>query len=206
MNIAVIAASGQSGKAFVEQALNAGHSVRAGVRRTNTLTSHPRLQIVTCDATNQTDVEALIKDQDAVVSCIGHVKNSPAQVQTEAMRTIVAVMQRQGMSRLVSLTGTGVRFPGDNINIMDRLLNSGILLVDPARIQDGKDHVALLQQTELAWTVIRVLKLQNTKLRPFHLTLHGPAKVIVSRQEVALAMLQVLEDETFIQQAPIVSN
>ena len=78
MNIAVVAANGRSGRAFVEQALAAGHSIRAGVH-SGSLTSHPNLTVVECDATVPSDVENLIKDQDAVVSFIGHVKGSPAR-------------------------------------------------------------------------------------------------------------------------------
>lgn len=205
MNIAVIAANGRSGKAFVEQALAVGHSIRAGVHKGNTLTSHPQLTIIECDATNHADVEKLIQGQDAVVSFIGHVKGSPAQVQTDAMRVIVAAMQHQGITRLVSLTGTGVRFPGDHISLVDRFLNAGISIIDSQRIQDGKDHVAVLQQTDLDWTVIRVLKLQNITPKPFSLKINGPTKWMVGREEVAQAVLQVLEQNSFIKSAPIIS-
>ena len=60
MNIAVVAANGRSGKAFVECALKAGHSVRAGVHHGNNLTPHPKLAIVECDATKVDDVATLI--------------------------------------------------------------------------------------------------------------------------------------------------
>lgn len=206
MKLAVIAANGRSGKIFVEQALAAGHSVQAGVHRTNNLSSHPRLLIMSCDATNQTDLEQLLAGQDAVVSFIGHVKGSPPHVQTDAMRTLVVVMQAQGLRRVVSLTGTGVRFPGDHVTLIDRILNMGIKLIDPARIQDGHDHVEVLKQSDLDWTVLRVLKLQNTAAKPFILSEHGPTKWYVSRAEVSTAALQVLEHQSFIKQAPILSK
>lgn len=205
MNIAVIAASGRSGKAFTEHALAKGHTVRAGVRGTHSLAAHPRLTVVTCDATSEQDLANLVAGQDAVVSFIGHVKGSQKNVQTEAMRAVCTAMSRAKVTRLVSLTGTGVRFPGDKITFIDRLLNTGIAAVDPARIQDGKNHVAFLEQTSLDWTVIRVLKLQNTKPKPFVLKQNGPAKTIVSRHEVAQAALEVLDQDSFIRQAPIVS-
>ena len=206
MNIAVIAANGRSGKAFVVQALSAGHSVRAGVYNDNNLDDHPNLTVLDCDATNKDDLTNLIKGQDAVVSFIGHVKGSPAQVQTNAMRALVEAMKEQGVTRLVSLTGTGVRFPGDRITLMDRILNASISVIDPARIKDGKDHVVFLQQTDLDWTVIRVLKLQNVEPKPFTLKQNGPTKLYVGREEVASVVLEVLEQNTFIRQAPIISR
>ena len=206
MKIAVIAANGRSGKVFVEQALAAGHSIRAGVRGEGIPAEHPNLTIVPCDATNAQDVERLIKGQDIVISFIGHVKNSPARVQTEAMRTLERAMTKQGITRLVSLTGTGVRMPGDKIGLVDWFLNTSIRYIDPARIQDGKDHVAFLQQSSLDWTVIRVLKLQNIAPKPFTLRSHGPTKWVVGREEVAQAALQVIEEKSFIKDAPIISR
>ena len=205
MKIAVVAANGRSGRAFVEQALAAGHSIRAGVH-SGSLASHPNLTVVECDATVPSDVENLIKDQDAVVSFIGHVKGSPARVQTEAMKVLSAAMNKQGIKRLVSLTGTGVRFSGDRVGFVDWFLNTGIAIVDPERIQDGKDHVAFLQKSDLDWTILRVLKLQNVKPAAFNLTIHGPTKWFIGREEVAQAALQVLQENTFIKEAPIIGR
>ncbi len=63
MNIAVIAANGRSGKIFVERALAAGHYIRAGVHNGNTLTTHPKLTIVECDATKKQMLINLFKDK-----------------------------------------------------------------------------------------------------------------------------------------------
>ncbi len=206
MNIAVIAANGRTGQAFVELALAAGHNIRAGVYHTNNLPEHEHLSIVQCDARNSADLTKLIEGQEAVVSFIGHVRNSPAQVQTDAMKALAKVMQQEGLKRIVSLTGTGVRFPQDKISLIDRILNLSISLIDPKIIKDGRDHVLFLQQSNLEWTVIRVLKLQNTSPKPFSLTLYGPTKWWVSREDVAKASLQVLSDHSFIKQAPIISK
>ncbi len=206
MKIAVIAANGRSGKLFVEQALANGHSVQAGVFGNNTLEPHKQLTTIQCDATNADDLSNLLTGQDVVVSFIGHVKGSPAHVQADAMRTLVAVMKTHGMRRVVSLTGTGVRVAGDHISLVDRVLNLGVSAVDPARINDGRDHVRVLEESDLDWTIVRVLKLQNVSPKPFKLTPHGPTKWYVGREEVAQAVLQVLEQHSFIQQAPIISK
>lgn len=206
MKIAVIAANGRSGKAFVELALAAGHDVRAGIFGANNLTPHEHLTAVPCDATNQDELENLLQGQDAVVSLIGHVKGSPPHVQADAMRALIPVMRTLGMKRMVSLTGTGVRCEGDKIPLIDRVLNLGISLIDPARVADGREHLQILKESNVEWTVIRVLKLQNVQPSPFTLTPHGPTKWYVGREEVAQAMLQALEKNAFIQQAPIISK
>lgn len=206
MKIAVIAANGRSGQAFVEAALNAGHTIRAGVRGKSQLKPHSNLTVVECDATNEAQLKNLLAGQEAVASFIGHVKGSEPNVQTIAIQKVVDVMKELGVKRLVSLTGTGVRFPGDKISLIDRFLNLSISVIDPARVKDGKNHVEVLKNSALDWTVIRVLKLQNVPPKPFSLREHGPTKWYVGRQEVAQAVLQVLEQRSFIKQAPIISK
>lgn len=206
MNIAVIAANGRSGVKFVEEALKVGHRVNAGVHGKHNLTEHPSLTIISCDATNVDDLKKLLKGQDAVVSFIGHVKGSPALIQTEAIDKVITVMGENSQTRLVSLTGTGVRMPGDHITFMDRVLNLSIKLIDPKRINDGIKHVRVIQKSNLDWTVIRVLKLQNTTPKPFTLRSNGPTKLYVSREDVAKAVLQVLEQNSFIKGLPIIGK
>ncbi len=206
MKIAVIAANGRLGKVFVEEALAVGHTVRAGAHHKGNLISHPNLELIQCDATNPQDLGELIAGQDVVVSTLGHVKKSKANVQTAATRVIIKVMDELGVKRFVDVTGSGVRYVGDKITVIDRLLNLAVSIIDPTRVKDGQNHIALLEKSDLAWTAIRVLKLQNVSAKPFTLKLHGPTKVYVGRREVAQAILEVITKNTFIKQAPIISN
>ena len=206
MKIAVIAASGRSGSAFVEAALVAGHSVRAGVRNNNPLKPHPNLTVVHCDATNSKELRELLSGQEAVASFIGHGTDSPADVQTTAIQNTTNIMKEEGIKRVASVTGTGVHFPGDVFSLIDRLLNLAIKVIDRSRLVDGINHVKVLEGSGLDWTVIRVLKLQDIHEGPFELRLHGPTKWYTSRQEVAEAVLQVLEQDSFIRQSPIIGR
>jgi putative NADH-flavin reductase len=205
MRIAVIAADGRSGQAFVKAALEAGHSVRAGVRGKNPFFAHPGLSVTRCDATNEQQVSELLRASDVVVSLIGHVKGSQADVQTRAIKTVIAAMKRRGLSRIVSLTGTGVRIKGDRPNLLDRLANAMIIRIDPNRIHDGIAHVKVLHDSGLDYTVLRVLKLGNGRPGNFSLNGHGPAKLLTSRGEVAAAILDCLEDNRFIRQHPVIT-
>jgi hypothetical protein len=206
MKIAVIAAGGRSGSLFVETALVAGHSIRAGVHSNNPLKPHPNLTVIHCDATNSKELRELLSGQEAVASFIGHGPDSPASVQTTAIQKTTNAMKELGIRRIVSLTGTGVYFPGDTFSLIDRLLNLGIKVIDRSRLVDGKNHVKVLEGSGLDWTVIRVLKLQDFRESPFELRIHGPTKWYTSRQEAAEAVLQVLEQDSFIRQAPIIGR
>jgi hypothetical protein len=206
MKIAVIAANGKSGRAFVTAALKAGHEIRSGYYGDNPFKNRPGLEALKCDATNPEHVHRLIQGCDAVVSLIGHVKGSPALVQTDAMKIIVETMQQQKIRRLISLTGTGVRMKGDNPSLLDILANRIIAFIDPERINDGIKHVEVIQASGLDWSVLRVLKLTSGAAGAFTLTDHGPAKLLTSRREVARAILKLLEQQRFIRACPVVSE
>lgn len=206
MKIAVIGADGRSGKVFTEAALQTGHTVTAGVHSNNPFKPRANLTVLECDATNLSQVTALLQGCDAVVSLIGHTKHSTSNVHTEAIKTVIATMQALGLKRIVSLTGTGVRMPGDKITLADRLSEIGIRIIDNARVTDGKNHAELLMKSSLDWSIVRVSKLQGNHLGRYALLDNGPAKTPVSRKEVADAILKILSDTEYIGHAPMISK
>jgi putative NADH-flavin reductase len=204
MKVAVIAAHGRSGRMVVAELLRCGHQVRAGVLGNHGFHEREGFDLRMCEATQYDDVSRLMDGCDAVVSMIGHVRGSRPNVQTLTAMNIAKAGRRTGVKRVVSLTGTGVRFPGDHVGFMDRLLNVGISRLDPARVRDGRDHAEVLRSSGLNWTLLRVLKLTDGQPGTFTLSTNGPAKVLVPRAEVAQAVREVLEAGSFMRQAPII--
>jgi putative NADH-flavin reductase len=206
MRIAIIAANGRLGMEVVNAAIQAGHTVTAGVRGNHSLSDHPNLTVLSCDATNSNDLLGLLQGQDAVVSALGHVKGSASDVQTVATKVIISVMNQLGIRRYVDVTGTGVRFQGDKVTMLDRILNAGVEMIDRDRMTDGRNHQEVLKASSLEWTTIRVLKLQPVASKPYELKLHGPTKPFVSRIDVAKAMIEVLEQHSYVRQSPILGE
>lgn len=205
MKIAIIGASGKTGRAFVDEAVQRGHEVRAGVFHTNSFTRSDYIDVIRCDALQLDDVINLTRGCDAVVSLIGHVKDSPEFLQTSATANILSAMGKHHIHRLVSVTGTGVRRPGDTPSLADRVLNIGLRIADPARLRDGRAHADVLIDSDVDWTILRVLKLTNYGKERYRLTDHGPARTFVSRATIASAILDILIDDSHIRQMPVVS-
>lgn len=166
-----------------------------------------RIDVFEGDVLDAAAIRAAMRDVDAVVSVVGHVKGSTDDVQTVGMANIVEAMEYHGIVRVVSLTGTGVRAPGDKVTLIDRVLNLAVSIIDPARVRDGIAHARVLESSGLNYTVLRVLKLTNGQLsNHLGLSAHGPAKTFVSRRDVAAAILRVLEDGSYIKGMPIISR
>lgn len=205
MKIAVIGASGKTGRQFVNAALEAGHDVRAGVYRSEVFKPSDHLEILKVDAMELADVEKLLKGCDAVVSLLGHVKDSPAYLQTTAMSNTLSAMKKFGIHRLMSLTGTGVRAEGDRPSLIDYVLNTSVRLIDPARMHDGKAHADVIKDSDVDWTIVRVLKLTDGPEQSYRVTTSGPAKTFISRRTVAEAMVRMLHDNAYVRQLPVLS-
>lgn len=206
MKIAILGANGRTGIELVNEALKRGFSVVAGVSANgNVFQSSPNLEVIEFNATAQEDVDALFRGCEAVISVLGQTKNSPKNLLELSMITVVTAMQKNNISKIVSLTGTGVRRPNDRISLIDRILNFGLGVVDGDRIKDGKKHLEVLERSGLDYTVLRVLKLTNDERQTYSLKDGGPAKAMVSRKTVAEALLRCL-GENWNKKAPVLSD
>ncbi len=206
VTIAVLGAEGRSGKVFVMYALKQGHTIRAGSLTQTYPITHERLSIFHCDVTNASEVLLLVEGADAIVSLVGHTKNSSPSIQTDMVRILSEHTKSLPTKRFISLTGTGVREPSDHISLLDRIVIPLVRLFDTDRLQDGINHVKLLKSSSLDWTVIRVSKLQDTGSTPYQLTPHGPARAYVTRTAVAEAILEILDQHLFVCELPVMSH
>lgn len=203
MKIAVIGACGKTGKLVCQEAINRGHEV-FGLARSEC--PDLKIKFVQGDALMLDDITKTIKDCDVVISVIGHVKLREFNTQTTAIKNIIKAMNNQDIKRIISLTGSGVRVKGDKISLIDRLLNIPLKIVDSSRIKDGVDHYNCLVNSNLNWTVLRVLKLTNQdKIAPYKLTAGGPPKIFVPRATVAKILVDLAEANDWPKSAPVVS-
>ncbi|MFT4532507.1 MAG: putative NADH-flavin reductase [Candidatus Saccharimonadales bacterium] len=189
MKILVIGASGRTGKQVIKNL--AGHNIIE----------------FSGDIMDSEAVNLAVKGMDTVISVVGYTKSSDQMLQTIGIKNVVNAMNMHKVSRIISLTGTGVRMPNDKITIFDRVLNFGIKSIDPKRVKDGIMHTEYLQSSDVDWTVIRVLKLTNGEDKgDWKLTKNGPAKIFISRKSVAKAIATQINDVGYYKSSPIIAK
>jgi uncharacterized protein YbjT (DUF2867 family) len=142
--VAVLGGTGRVGHVVVEEALDAGHSVRMLVRGPDTGPARERLEVVRGDATDPGAVERLVRGCDSVISAIGHRKDSPPDVQTVAVRHAIAAMEAHGTRRLVSLTVGAVPDPRDRPRAVHRLAGFIGRTVARTQVADAMEHAAVV--------------------------------------------------------------
>ena len=126
MTVLVVGATGMTGQALVEQLLSRGHEVRALVRSPHKLSAkvrdHSEATVIEASVLDLTDemMAALVKDCEAVVSCLGHVMDlkgmfgEPKRLCTDATRRLcnaIAVNRPSAPTKFILMNTVGVRNP-----------------------------------------------------------------------------------------------
>src|SRR5436853_7826831 len=98
MNLLVLGATGGTGRALVEQALEQGHSVTAFARDPAKIrTTHKNLRVTQGNILDYSSLEVAVKGQDAVVSALG--------VGDPVVAVVLVVIGCQVVARLAGLSG-----------------------------------------------------------------------------------------------------
>ena len=148
--IAVFGASGRVGAMVLQQAIAAGHIVRAVVRE-GAQVEVGDAELVRVPALTPELVAAAVAGVDAVISAVGgRGIEAPSTVVTDATRTLIDAMTSAGVSRLITVGAAGL-LPAE-----DGRLRGEVALPPHLRhpFADHRGALALLQASPLAWTIV----------------------------------------------------
>ncbi|HEX8612406.1 MAG TPA: NAD(P)H-binding protein [Telluria sp.] len=150
MKLAIFGATGSTGRHLVEQALQAGHQVRALVRTSGILAAHPALETITGTLAQADLVGATVLGADAVISVIGARKGEATPICTDAMRAIVPAMGTARTRRLVALSAYGAS-ETRHASWFIRFVR----MVIAAKMRDKDGMEAVVRASALDWTLVR---------------------------------------------------
>lgn len=209
MKLTIFGASGKTGIPLTEQALAAGHEVTAFVRDPNKLPiRHERLTVIQGDAADAAAVERAVAGADAVISALGPTPTAPKGIHTTATRNIVAAMKKQGVRRLVSLTGAGVAAPEDQPKLVNHIIKLALKTLAGDVLRDGEGHAKVIQSSDLDWVIVRGPVLQDGphtgNIKVGWVGVNTGTKI--NRPDLAEFMLKQATDNSYLRKLPMVSN
>lgn len=210
MQITVFGASGKVGRLVVEEALSRGYKVVAVVHKHNTFEPTTNLRVVQGDVYNGADVAKAIKGSRVIVSCLGSwgrkTKQGNRNVLTAAMLQILPAMKAQKIERIITLTGSGALAPSVKQGRAHRWFMRLMAPFPAGKVfRDGEQHMRLLQASGLAWTTIRSPIMNRRKKPEYALGERGANHFrTISRQAVAHAMLDQVQNLQWLHKAPII--
>lgn len=204
--ITVFGASGNVGRLVVSEALLRGYFVTAFVHHHANLDEHPNLHIVQGDIHNRADIDAAITDSQAVISALGSWHTKEKDILSKATTHIVPAMKAAGVDRIITLTGADARARGDDKDIIHRLSHAAISVFAGKILRDGENHIAILEKSDLDWTVVRSPIMTSSRSESYTLSAKRPKPWrTVSRRSVANALLNQLGEKRLSQEAPFIT-
>ncbi|HBG96145.1 MAG TPA: epimerase [Chromatiaceae bacterium] len=203
MQIALFGATGGTGLQVVEQALEAGHRIRALVRDPAKLPEREGLIVIQGDALDQDAVNRCVQGADAVICSLGsHGKAEP--VEDLGTQCILRAMQAHGPRRLIAVTSMGV---GDSIEQVAAVFRA-IMKLTLRRVMEAKERQEqAIMASDLDWTIVRPGGLTNgPRTGNYQSGLDKSIKATrISRADVADFILKELAAGDYIRATPAVS-
>lgn len=158
-SLAVVAATGRTGRLVVERALAAGYDVTAIARRPGSLAlEHPRLTRRVADALDPESLRDALAGHEVVVSALGSTGRGPTTVYSAGTAGIVSALPSG--ARLVVISSAGLATPpdaGPGARLLGRILRWVLRhpYADMERMEKS------LASTGLAWTAVRPSRLSD---------------------------------------------
>ena len=200
-SIAVLGASGATGRHVVARALRGGHDVVALVRRSGSFEAQPGLREVQWSGVHDAAaVSAAVAGTDVVISALGGADKGATTVCTDAMRTLLPVMADTGVGRLVVVSAHGV------LETHDR--SPYALAVWAGVGEKMKDKEAmewLVARSDVDWTIVRPPTLKDLPASGTYQTGEAlPMKLwhSIGRADLADFVVREAEDAAFVRRYP----
>jgi putative NADH-flavin reductase len=217
MKLLILGGTGRTGQFLIKEALDRGHTVHALVRRPEKLkVSSDHLLFFQGTPTRLEDLKKAMEGCNAVLSALNISRKSdfpwskivsPTDLLSTSIGNVVKLAPLNNIDRVIVISAAGA---GDSAKYSPGWFkwiishsNIGITYKDHDRQEQ------LLKDSNLRWTAVRPVGLsQSEKDKPVRVTVPGVEKpgFTISRKNVARFMLDILEQDQYIHEAPIISE
>lgn len=211
MKITIFGATGKTGPYLIKEALNRGMEITVFARSSSSF-DYPGVRIIKGELTDTKLLTEAIHGADAIVSALGPTKtNHPSNLPiTEAYKAIIPVMERESVKRLIATSTPTAPDPGDKKFVFSVWFPALMIkLLLPSSYREMITFPKIIRKSNLDWTMVRLNLLKDRPgTKKINLGLCGRTEhtLTVSREDVAIFMLDQIQSNKFIHQAPAISN
>lgn len=209
MRIAVLGATGRTGRHVVRQGLERGHRMVALAREPCAVTDrHERLETVRADVLGEDGLGAALAGAEAVVSALGvGSSRAPTSLYSQGIAHALRAMGASGTRRLAVISAAPAG-PRDRQPRLDRHVVMPILdRLFGATYDDMRRMEAILQASDVDWVSLRAPRLvDGAAAGRYTIDTDGPGGRSITRADLAAALLDALDREDLYRRAAFVSS
>lgn len=207
MKIAVLGATGRTGRPLVSELVRRGHEVSMLVRDPDRLPPNADVRVVVGDSRDPQVVTDLLEGADVVVSALGPTAKEPSLHQ-DTTRVLIEAMRAAGITRFIGMSGAGIDIPGDQKSRRDKIISWLVQHVGGAVPADKVADYELWAASDRDWTLVRAPRLNEAPPTGAveHDAHRSARSTILSRADLAGFLADLAENGSYIRQAPLVAN
>jgi putative NADH-flavin reductase len=158
MQITILGAAGNIGKAVITEAIRLGYQVKVLVRSPDKLGElQHKVEVVKGNLLESSSVEKALEGSKAVINVSGAV-NEPDQIEKfqQIAKILVENMKQLGISRLINISLAVIALPDEKLNLQRKLLRIFVNLFykQKKRVQEEVMKV-ILSDVFISWTLVR---------------------------------------------------
>jgi putative NADH-flavin reductase len=205
--IAVLGGGGRTGKYLVNQLINRGFQLKVLLRHPEQFhIQSQQIEIVKGDATHPESVRQLVEGCDAIISVVGQRPGEPL-VASLATQNLLDAMNHFSVKRLISLAGLNVDTPSDQKGRESLLATEWMKANYPEIQADRQKSYALLEQSLLDWTLVRVPFIEFQEASgELAVNLNDCLSGKINAGSLAVFLVDQLFDESYYRKAPFVAS
>jgi uncharacterized protein YbjT (DUF2867 family) len=205
MRVAVLGATGGTGRHVVTTALARGHDVVALVRRAEAFDPAPGLrEMVWPDLTDPAALLEAFRYVDVVISSLGGAAKGLTTVCTDGVRSAITAMTQVGVGRLIAVSAYGVADTHDR-SLFSLAVWAGV----GDKMRDKETMESLIVRSGLEWTIVRPPKLTDRTESGHNATgVDLPIRLwsSISRADLARFLIREAEEPRFARAFPRIAR
>lgn len=213
MKVVIFGATGLSGRVILKEALSKKHEVTVLVRNANDVIMQDKnLRVVQGSVLDRNTVNEVLKNQDAVIQCLGvggKGNGKPTTFISDTTKIIMEEMEKTNVKRLIVLSNIGA---GNSLAFTPWYFRKLILPYFMKWLQvivDDKNRMEpMIMKSNLDWTIVRSAGMADKPAKgKVNDTLTGKGlKFTINLPDLAEFIVAQLDDKKYYKQSPSVSN
>jgi putative NADH-flavin reductase len=209
VKLALIGATGRTGRHALTTSLDRGHEVSVLVRDPARLpdAARDRVRVVVGESTDARALAQLLDGADAVLSALGPTGKEP-DLHARTAHELVTIMRVSGPRRFVGVSGAGIDVPGDQKAGKDKAISWLIRTLGGAVVKDKPAEHAVWAASGLDWTLVRPPRLVDGDAtgRLEHDAHRSTRSTQIRRADLGAFLVDVVEQDLYVATAPFVAT